>query len=274
MGLGGCLEQRKSEILDYYSVKREFEKWLKRRVSKSHAEKLLYYLDKYFVDSVQSPKELEELIHEVKSGRRHFCMAIRDLLKFLEEREIMSIEMIERYRKVVKIPQTNIDTYVPSDEEIINAYKRLKDERYKLMFKVLAVSGVRLCEVVWLFNNFDKRKFMVNGNIAKYPLNLDRKTKKAIFAYIPSEIAKELKRINVSLEASQSYITKKSGLPAKYLRKWNYNFLILNGVPESVADFIQGRASITVGSMHYLAKVKQADEWYSRVVNKLIKIFI
>ncbi|WP_456328114.1 integrase [Archaeoglobus sp.] len=49
-------------------------------------------------------------------------------------------------------------------------------------------------------------------------------------------------------------------LPAKYLRKWNYNFLILNGVPESVADFILERVSITVGSMHYLVKVKQADK--------------
>jgi len=37
-------------------------------------------------------------------------------------------------------------------------------------------------------------------------------------------------------------------------------FLILNGVPKSVADFIQGRFSYTIGSMHYLAKVKQADE--------------
>ena len=128
MGLEGCLKQRKSEILNYYSVKREFEKWLKRRVSKSHAEKLLYYLDKYFVDSVSSPKELEELIHKVKSGRRHLCMAIRDLLKLLEEREMMNVEIIERFRKVVKIPQTNVDTFVPSDEEVINTYRRLKDE--------------------------------------------------------------------------------------------------------------------------------------------------
>jgi len=33
---------------------------------------------------------------------------------------------------------------------------------------------------------------------------------------------------------------------------------ILNGDLESVADFIQGKASVTVGSMHYLAEVKQA----------------
>ena len=25
--------------------------------------------------------------------------------------------------------------------------------------------------------------------------------------------------------------------------------------------------------MHYLAKVKQADQWYSKIVNKLVKMF-
>jgi len=53
-------------------------------------------------------------------------------------------------------------------------------------------------------------------------------------------------------------------------KKWNFNFLIMNGVPESVADFIQGRASATVGSAHYLAKTVQADNWYSKVVDGLI----
>lgn len=47
--------------------------------------------------------------------------------------------------------------------------------------------------------------------------------------------------------------------------------MILNDVPESVADFIQGRASISVSSMHYLAKVKQADEWYARI-DKLLEV--
>jgi len=48
--------------------------------------------------------------------------------------------------------------------------------------------------------------------------------------------------------------------------------MIENGIPESVADFIQGRASITVGSAHYLAKAKQADLFYSNVVPALLDI--
>jgi len=81
-----------------------------------------------------------------------------------------------------------------------------------------------------------------------------------------------LKRINLSRKEIINRFCRFS-LPAKYPRKWNYNFLILNGVLESVADFIQGRASITFGSMHYLAKVEQASKWYSRVVDRLIELF-
>ena len=45
-----------------------------------------------------------------------------------------------------------------------------------------------------------------------------------------------------------------------------------HGIPESVSDFIQGRASVTVGSAHYLAKSNQADLWYSKVVPTLIDV--
>jgi intergrase/recombinase len=48
--------------------------------------------------------------------------------------------------------------------------------------------------------------------------------------------------------------------------------MIENGIPESVADFIQGRASITVGSTYYLSKTNQADLFYSKVVPALLDI--
>ncbi|MHB1806782.1 MAG: integrase [Thermoplasmataceae archaeon] len=60
----------------------------------------------------------------------------------------------------------------------------------------------------------------------------------------------------------------------KYIRKWFYNFLILNNVPESVADFIEGRAPESVGPMHYLANVKQADYWYGLILKTLEAILI
>jgi len=85
---------------------------------------------------------------------------------------------------------------------------------------------------------------------------------------MPLEFAKQLKRIELGVNPRQYFHSGKGLLALKYLRKWNYNFMISNGVPESICDFIQGRALRTVGSLHYLAKMKQADEFYSRIVDK------
>ncbi|WP_164997858.1 integrase [Methanolobus psychrotolerans] len=57
---------------------------------------------------------------------------------------------------------------------------------------------------------------------------------------------------------------------AKTIRKWHLNLMISEGVPKSIADFIQGRAPVTVGNAHYLNKVMQAREAYRRIVDKFL----
>ncbi|WP_280176533.1 integrase [Methanococcoides vulcani] len=42
-----------------------------------------------------------------------------------------------------------------------------------------------------------------------------------------------------------------------------------DGIMVSIADFIQGRAATTVGSAHYLNKVKQAKTEYHKIVGNL-----
>jgi intergrase/recombinase len=267
------VNRKNNNEIDYRKVRKDFIKWMYERCTKEHTDKLVYYLDKYLNKPIASPRELFELLSSVKSGKRHFCMAVRDLLKFYETFDLISEESLARYRKVAKIPKTNHDDYIPDDSKVIGAFRKIEDNRYRLIFKLLALSGIRLRGAVYLFNTFDKDRLVINDKIARYPLSFDRKTKRSFYAYMPKNFALELERVSITESGVKSYLNRR-GLPAKYLRKWNYNFLILNGVPESVADFIQGRASITVGSMHYLAKVKQADEWYSRVVDKLISVFI
>jgi len=215
---------------------------------------------------------LLEIIRRVEKGKRYFCVGLRNLLNFYEAFDLMGEESLIKYRKIVKIPKTNQDKYVPEDSKIIEVFRKFKDERYKILFKLLAFSGIRLREALYLLRTFDSNKLITNEKIAKYPLGLNRGSKKSHYAYIPLEFSNELRKMELNEDAVSQYFRKK-GLPCKYLRKWNYNFLILNGVPESVADFIQGRASITIGSMHYLTKVKQADEWYSKIVDKLLEIF-
>ncbi|WP_157197265.1 integrase [Methanohalobium evestigatum] len=50
------------------------------------------------------------------------------------------------------------------------------------------------------------------------------------------------------------------------IRKWHLNVML----EESVAEFIQGRVATTVGSAHYLNKVKQAKTEYHRIVHRFL----
>jgi len=272
--LGRLYFEKESHIdeINYNEVRRDFISWMYERCSKKHVDNIVNYLDKYLTKVISNPKELFYLIRSVKRGKRHLCMGIRDLLKFYEMFDLMREESLAKYRKVVKIPKTNTDDYVPDDGKVISAFKKFKNEKYRILFKLLAFSGIRLIEAIRLLSNFNKDRLIVNQKVAKYALSLDRGTKKIFYAYMPKSFALKLKPTEITDGAAKKYFSI-NGLPAKYLRKWNYNFLILNGVPESVADFIQGRASITIGAMHYLAKVKQADQWYSKIADKLLELF-
>ena len=109
--------------------------------------------------------------------------------------------------------------------------------------------------------------------MARYPLSYNRGQKRLSYVYMPEEFALSLHKMHSSQKVVMA-IKHQSGLSPKYLRKWFYNFLILNNVPESVADFIEGRAPESVGSMHYLSRVKQADYWYLQVQDKLCSPFL
>jgi intergrase/recombinase len=50
----------------------------------------------------------------------------------------------------------------------------------------------------------------------------------------------------------------------KYLRKFYLDKMIELEVPESIADFIQGRVAHRVGAKHYMALARQASKFYSR----------
>lgn len=204
-------------------------------------------------------------------GKRQVCIGIRDLLKYCEAFQRMNEESIVRFRKIVRIPSTNVDNFVPSDEKVYSVLRSMEDARYVALYKLLCFSGLRFREAVYMLNTFDSQKLQVNGESAKYPLNLMRGSKRVYYAFMPKTFAEQLRRVGVSEPGVQTYFRRR-GMAAKYLRKWHYNFLILHNVPESVADYLQGRAPSTVGSMHYLAKVKQADEWYAKVVPKLLSV--
>jgi intergrase/recombinase len=86
----------------------------------------------------------------------------------------MNDEILTKYHKIVKIPKANQDEYVPNNSKVIKAFRKFRDEKYKLLFKLLAFSGIRLRGSLHLLRTFDPNKLITNEKIAKYPLGLDR----------------------------------------------------------------------------------------------------
>ena len=232
---------------------------------------LLQYYNKYFRNyKLTSPKDLIKYLNTLSGSHRYCILTLRAYLNFLVETDSILLEEAEPYFRILKNKgRSHTDNYVPTKEEVRNVFDNIPEGRVKLFYEVLTYSGIRITELYKLFSEFERNRLIIEGGIAKYPLNYIRGQKKIFYVYLPIETANRISRF---YKISSKGITKeltKTGLNPKYLRKFLYNFLIYNNVPESVADFIEGRATQTVGSLHYLSKTKQADFWYSRVVEKL-----
>ena len=276
--LPGRLEPSFKKLLsiDYKLIKKDFEKWIKEKVEPETAKYYITYLDKYLIEPIVDPQQVTDIISSIEGvgKRRWFQRAFRNLLTFLEIKGYPS-DFIERFRKAIKVEKAGVREVFISDEELLKAWDTIKQKSKKLqiIFKLLVYSGIRGKQAVAMLSNFDPDKMVFKDKIARYPIaEISKGAKKGYWAYMPKDFAKELISF---MKEFKGKITKKTvdhiivgRVSASTIRKWHLNFMIENGVPESVADFIQGRASVTVGSTHYLNKTKQADEWYSRVVDK------
>ena len=240
--------------------KRDYEKWLiSQGLSYGYIKDLMKTLTGFIREDIS---DIADNITDTQS------IAARSYLNYLSQKSLLSDEQMARFKKKLPLRQSKADNYIPSNDEVVSAYKQLKDKRFQTIFKLLAFSGARITELVKMVKEYEPSKLIVEEKFAKYQLHYNRGHKSSFYIYMPKELVPELHKFYVHVDTITHQISK-SGLNPKYLRKWFYNFLIYNNVPEGVADFIEGRASSSVGSMHYLSKAKQADHWYERVVDTL-----
>jgi intergrase/recombinase len=246
---------------------RELKKWMDQKgFSQGYKSDIQRYLKPIENKEIHVLSELREIASNSSSSM--VLTVIRAYINFLLDNEIISEETAIYFRKALPSRKTNPDGYVPTDNDIKRAYQGIENERDRLLFQVLAFSGIRVTELVKMLMEFNKSKLITDDKISKYPLNYNRGNKRSQYVYMPTELAMKLHRFYIHKDTVSSNI-RKYGVAPKYLRKWFYNFLIINNVPESVADFIEGRAPESVGSMHYLSRVKQADYWYKKGISKL-----
>ena len=249
-----------------------FMTWMKaNRYEKNYQRSLENYLTKYFKGLIlSSPQNIVEYISRMKTTSNYPILALRVYIKYLVETGQLSSSNAEDFRKVLKVRQSKPDTYVPNDETVKEAYEKIKDERVKLYFEILAYSGVRVTEMAKMLSEFDKKNLTKFETYARYALNFKRGQKNSFYIFMPIEVANKVKRLyKVDAKAMTKMFDQQSGLTPKYLRKWFYNKTIIAKVPESVVDFYEGRSPATVGSSNYLAKTQQADHWYEQAMKTL-----
>jgi intergrase/recombinase len=254
----------KHSIPRYEEVKSEYLRYLKvKGLNARYIHDLTRDLPRLITSPITDPQEIVELIEKNK----YRGALIRNYLNFLFKNQYITKESAEMFKGVIPKRKVGTDNFVPSDDVCKTAFNNLENDRDRTVFKILMFSGIRITEVVKMVSEYNPSKLIVKGNFIKYSLDWDRGNKRVSYVYLPLSMKDELHKFYLTHKIVGSL--QKSGLSPKYLRKWFYNFAIYNGVPESVADYIEGRAGSTVGSLHYLARSQQSDFWYQKLVEKL-----
>lgn len=223
-------------------------------------------VDKYLIrdaeDDITKPLDFRDMDGDKQTR------GIKNFFNYLEDIEVENPlgYSLEKWRKNVKIRKSGVVEIYPSNEEIIEAYNACPQE-YKTFFKALVYTGNRFSQLYAALQSFDLQEITINGGVAHIPsAALSHGTKRSYRLFFPAAFIPELSKVSLQ---SEDYIKRgimHGRVSAKTIRKWSLNFLVENEVSESIADFMQGRAPVTVGSAHYLNKIKQSVTAYQKVV--------
>ena len=273
----GELSSRKRELNVFWSqYKQQFKEWLSLKEIGDRTKKdYLKALDRIFKEHrVELERKSLEATIKAYNRSQAYVFGLRHFLTFLGEEGIIREDLADYLKSKLHRRRSGIRQIFISDEELREAYKHIqeKGEPYLTIFLFMVYSGMRLSQTVRILNSWNWWKaVVVNEKVVRYPAEeTTRRKKRAFWAYLPRDFAELLEPTSIKYNTAQD--TKYGKVSPNTIRKWHYTFLVRQGVPADIADFIQGRASQRVGATHYLNKTLLADEWYSAVVDDLKKV--
>ncbi len=250
----------------------QFTVWLSnQQLGDKYISDTVSYLSKFIRNEIDNRNDVLKLIREAPDYFRPF---MKKYIMYLETVGKLNKESSDIYRKLIPNRKVQVDSYIPTTEEIKKAVNKLSGNG-RMFFMILAMSGIRLSELTKIINEFDPSLIVQIGKYAcRYPLNWKRGKKGSYSMFLPIDVMNWIEKIEDISASEIGMSVSASGINAKSLRKFFYNFMISKGVPESVADFVEGRSPQSVGSMHYLASLKQAEEYYRKLAWELNRIVI
>jgi intergrase/recombinase len=208
---------------------------------------------------------------KMQKGQRHLWFAFRTVFNFLEAVGVKD-EVLVLYRKALPKVSCGIDLNVPEEVDMIQSIRKLSkaSEKYVILYNVLLDSGLRLVEAVKVVSEFKSAEY-VNG-FYRIALGEFRGSKQAYYAYLTEPTycmllafkGEPLNAVTVS-----HYYKQRGYIQVKYLRKFAFGTMVELEVPESVADFIEGRVPKRIDAKHYMVLRRQADKFYGKYAQYL-----
>jgi len=249
------------------------EGFLKGDYSLEYKKQILAKIPLIFSKSVYKNNELVDVICDTcddinKSDRA--IKLVRLILNWCEEKTLLTEEELATCRKKIKNKPSGIDNYVPTDQEVKETLDKLTQNN-KLLYLIYLFSGIRKVEGKYLKENIKNLKYQEIEGFVKISMNYLRKNKNSYFCYLPKEIYEQLAKNHqqLSISSLESYLTDHKLIPIKYCRKWFYTKCIELGIPDTIADYYQGRSAKGVGNNHYLSRQLLADKNYSKMTSYL-----
>ena len=244
-----------------------------KRYNPLTAKAMVNYLDRY-VTVVRSPMDIIRVFNGLSAGRQHqLNRALRALFNYAE---IMGShkDRLDPLRKAIPKDKIGIDLRIPSEDEIRRDLSKIKGllPKYQALWRVCLDSGIRLIEAIHLINNFDPQRLQAVNGFYRYQTGEFRGTKQSYYAYFTESSLRLIQDADgdeLHRPVASGYYSRQKMTPPKYLRKFAFDKMIELEVPESVADFVQGRVAMRVGARHYMSLARQADRFYAKYAEYL-----
>ncbi len=256
----------------YERERSKFVEWLKRerRISDKLIHDYLSAIDRYLPEGITKPKDLDETLN---GKPKYYVIGVRQFLNYLEdEHEISDLNgySISRWKLKLKSPRSKPREVYLTDDEIREAFEHIEDDQTRLVFKLITYSGIRLSHAIRMMRSFNPKNIVVKGDVAYYPISeIVEGTKRGYIALFPSRFVDELKSVEITFNYHTIQKRIRFGrVSANTIRKWHLNLMAECDVRESVAEFIQGRKSLPIGTIHYLKAKERAIKEYAKIVDK------
>jgi intergrase/recombinase len=214
---------------------------------------------------LNDPLDVIALFSKVAKAKRHVVLGLRVFFNFYETIGFNK-EYLDSLRKALPNVQCGIDLKIPSEINILDSLKKLKAAplKYQALYNLLVDSGLRLVEACELINSF--KDVEVVNSFYRCELAMFRGEKQAYYGHFSEHTLNLIKQVTEKLDRinASHYFQKYGFVAPKYLRKYAFDKMVELEIPESVADFIEGRVPQRIGAKHYLALARQSSKFYPR----------